>query len=50
MKITIYSRPEMGNIQRYCSICTEPYQGWNFVMCPECESMGMQVTVIEAWR
>lgn len=45
--IVIESKPDQGNRQRVCNVCTEPYQGWNFVHC------GCAVKpyrVIEAWR
>ncbi len=45
--IVINSKPEQGKRQRTCNVCSDPYEGWNFVHC------GCAVkpyTVVEAWR
>lgn len=50
MTITISERPVMGKVSRVCRVCGEPYEGWNFVQCQECENSCTPVTVIETWR
>lgn len=48
--ITITEKPEQGRKQRVCHVCGEPYEGWNFVQCPDCERSGVEIEIHEAWR
>jgi hypothetical protein len=48
MIVTIWTKPETGNIQRTCRICGEPYQGWNFVRCAACAHIPVEVAHV--WR
>ena len=40
MVITLTVKPDMGNLSRVCHKCGEPYVGWNFAVCKDCERAG----------
>jgi hypothetical protein len=48
MIVTIWTKPDQGNIQRTCRICGETYQGWNFVRCAACAHIPVEVAHV--WR
>ena len=47
MIIIISEKPDFGNLQRTCKVCSETYQGWDMYLCHECTTV--PVDIIETW-
>lgn len=48
MLIRLTEKPTTGRIDRICKVCGDNYNGWNFVVCRECE-IDANYTVSHEW-
>jgi hypothetical protein len=46
--IIVDQKPEFGKLQRTCRACSDPYEGYNMYLCPDCERSGHYI-IQEKW-